>query len=292
MIVRLDTRPPFDVPRNLAWLAGRALPGVEHISGTRYRRAMRMGEREGELSVEVDERGAVLTLSPELRDCAELIVPRIRRLLDLDAQPDRVLAHLGQDPILGESVRQRPGLRVPGAFDPYELAVRAVLGQQVSVKSATTLAGRLVEQLGSSLRGSRLFPPPEVLARTPLDKLRSLGLPARRAETLRTLARAVAEGTVELGPGADPERAMAAMVALPGIGPWTASYVAMRGLGWPDAFPAEDLMIKRALGVSTAREASRRAEAWRPWRAYAVLHLWTAIPVTPSGAPTEASRPR
>lgn len=275
--VRLDTRPPFDALGLFAFLGERALSGIETIDTQRlcYRRVVCLGKHEGSLSVQADKSGVTVSLSPGLVPVVMQIVPRIRRLFDLDAQPEQVLARLGDDPRIGARVRNNPGLRLPGAFDPYELSVRAVLGQQISVKAATTLTRRLVEQLGRPIEGGLSFPSPDTLAATPIEALRAIGLPARRALSLQTLARAIADEVVDLGPGADVEEAILALCKLPGIGPWTASYIAMRGLGWPDAFPAGDLAVCKALGVRTARRAEQMSEPWRPWRAYAVLHLWT-----------------
>lgn len=275
--IRLDTRSPFDRAGMMSFLAGRALEPVETIDAERqsYRRTARVGPHEGSVEVTLDDRGAAVELSPGLLPVVAQVVPRIRRLFDLDARPDQVSEHLQRDPVVGKMARQRPGQRLPGAFDPGELAMRAVLGQQVSVKAANTLTRRLLSSLGREAGAGWLFPSPADLAGCSPQALREIGLPARRAETLRAIAQALADETIDLGPGADPEIAMAALCELPGIGPWTASYVAMRGLGWPDAFPAGDLAVMRALSAKTPREAEQKAEAWRPWRAYAVMHLWS-----------------
>jgi AraC family transcriptional regulator of adaptative response / DNA-3-methyladenine glycosylase II len=203
------------------------------------------------------------------------MVTRVRRLFDLDADPLRIDAHLAEDPRLAPSVRARPGLRVPGAWDTFELGVRAILGQQVSVAGATTLAGRLVQRLGRPVPGgpaglTHLFPTPEALAAADAA---SLGLPRARAAAIVGLARATAEGRRPLEPGEGP-------VALAGIGPWTAAYVAMRAGRDPDAFPAGDLALRRALAgeggpAPPEREVNLRSEPWRPWRAYAAMHLWS-----------------
>jgi AraC family transcriptional regulator of adaptative response / DNA-3-methyladenine glycosylase II len=212
-----------------------------------------------------------LTLAPVLMD----VVARLRALFDLDARPDVVAAQLGPDALLGPLLRARPGLRVPGAFDNLELAIRAVLGQQVSVRAATTLSGRLAQHFGGA------FPSAATLAAASLPEIQALGLPAARARTLLTLGRAVADGAVDLGRGAEPARALTALQQLPGIGPWTAHYIAMRALRWPDAFPAGDLALRKALGAPSTRAVEARAQAWQPWRAYAVMHLWASL-----GSPT------
>ncbi|MDP1922547.1 MAG: adenosine deaminase, partial [Myxococcales bacterium] len=192
-------------------------------------------------------------------------------------------ACLSKDVTLRPLVRATPGLRVPGAFDGFETTVRAVLGQQVSVKGATTLAGRLVERFETPVRtpfdGLRfVFPTPARLAQASERELASIGLPGARARTLLELARAVKAGLV-LEPGVDVEGVLTRLGALPGFGPWTTQYVAMRALGSPDAFPASDLGVLKALKVTRAAEALERAESWRPWRAYATLHLWSSLEV-------------
>jgi AraC family transcriptional regulator of adaptative response / DNA-3-methyladenine glycosylase II len=184
--------------------------------------------------------------------------------------------------LLAPCVRAHPGLRVPGAFDAFEMTVRAILGQQVSVRAATTLSGRLVARFGEPVETpheelSRLFPTPETLAAAREDDVAALGLPGARARGLLAVARAVAEGAVRLERHAEVDATMAALEELPGIGAWTAHYIAMRALRWPDAFPASDLGIRKALGGLTAKATAERAEAWRPWRAYAALHLWTSL---------------
>ncbi len=210
------------------------------------------------------------------------MVQRVRRLFDLDADPLRIATDLGRDPDLARLVAARPGVRVPGAWDPFELAVRAVLGQQVSVKGATTLAGRLVQTFGKPVEttGSQglthRFPRADELADADLS---GIGLPRARAATVRALAGAVASGELSLeGPGS--LDAMEELRSIEGVGDWTAQYVAMRALNEPDAFPAGDLGLRRAVShvdrIVTAAALARRAEAWRPWRAYAAMWLWTS----------------
>jgi len=221
-------------------------------------------------------------------------VSRCRQLLDLDADACAINAVLAADGLLAPLVAARPGLRVPGTYDGFELAVRAVLGQQVSVPAARTLAGRLAGRFGTRLEmpdrsPSVLFPSPADLAGADLS---GVGLTAARQATLRALAAAVASGTLELDHGADPEETAARLGELPGIGPWTIAYILMRAVGDPDAFPAGDLGLRRALdglGSSTAR-----ADRWRPWRAYAAVHLWSwsgGAPTTAAGSPPAAARP-
>jgi AraC family transcriptional regulator of adaptative response / DNA-3-methyladenine glycosylase II len=207
------------------------------------------------------------------------LVARLRRLFDLDARPADVDGQLARDPALGRLVRATPGLRVPGAFDGFETAVRAVLGQQVTVKGATTLAGRLAARFGAPARTpieglDRLFPTPARLAAATAGEIAALGMPRARARALRHLARAAKAG-LRLEPGTAVEGTMARLAELPGFGDWTTQVVAMRALRWPDAFPAADLGVLRALRVRSARAALARAEAWRPWRAYATMYLWS-----------------
>lgn len=267
LVLRLDYRPPLDWTAMCAFLGARALSGIEQVVDGIYRRSVPTEGAVGSLSVApLPGRPALrVTLSENLTPQLVDIVARVRRLFDLDAHPDRIAQQLGADPLLAPGVERRPGLRVPGAFDPFETAVRAILGQQVSVRAATTIAGRLVARFGP--------PTPEVIAAAPVAELRALGLTQARAETLRTLAYAVLEGTVRFD-APDPEETIARLIALPGIGPWTAHYLAMRALSWPDAFPAGDLGVKKALGLTAERAIVARAERWRPWRAYAVMHLW------------------
>lgn len=279
--LRLDYRPPLDWAALLAFLRGRAVAGVEAIDDRSYARAVALGGVSGQVRVVADPALPELRVSASRSLAPQLpgLVARLRCLFDLDARPDAIAAVLCDDPTLRPRVTARPGLRVPGAFDGFELAARAVLGQQVSVRAATTLCGRLVERFGRRLAPALpavVFPRPDELARAPVDAVRAIGLPERRAASLVALARAVTEGRVDLSPGADPGRVGAALQELPGIGPWTAQYVAMRALRWPDAFPAGDLVVKRALVVASERAAEACAAGWRPWRAYGVMHLWSA----------------
>jgi AraC family transcriptional regulator of adaptative response / DNA-3-methyladenine glycosylase II len=279
----LDYRAPFDWGAMLAFLRPRATPGVEAIRGETYLRTARVGNHRGWLAVApMAERPALraevsFSLAPALMP----IVARLRRLFDLDAQPELIAKQLANDPDLLRWVRARPGLRVPGAFDGFETAARAVLGQQVTVAAATTFAGRVAATLGEPIDTphpelSRLWPAPERVAREPAEALSALAILPSRARTLRQLASAVARGELILSPLADVETALQKLQELPGIGPWTAQYVAMRALGWPDAFPESDLGIRKALGGASTGEARRRAERWRPWRAYGAMHLWVS----------------
>jgi AraC family transcriptional regulator of adaptative response / DNA-3-methyladenine glycosylase II len=287
--LRLEYRPPLDWVALLGFLGARAIPGVEAVDGARWTRVVRVGDARGTIEVEPAPGGAAalearfsLSLAPR----ALPLVARLRALFDLDAHPEVIAAQLALDPRLAPLVAARPGLRVPGAFEPFEVAVRALLGQQVSVRAATTLATRLVARAGGWV------PDAATLATWPLEDIRALGLPAQRARALHALALAVARGDVCLDRGVDPDATQRALLTLPGVGPWTASYVAMRALGWPDALPAGDLVLRQRLELPDARAVEARAEAWRPWRAYGVLHLWTAGPPGPAPNPSPTPRPR
>lgn len=282
LTLRLALRPPYDPARMLAWLAARAVPGVETVERGAYRRVLALpsGHAVVELRLHADHVDATM----DLADVADLptALARCRRLLDLDADPVAIAEVLAGDPALGPRVAVDPGLRVPGSVDPQETAFKAVLGQQISVAAARTHAARLVALAGSSLHTptgalTHAFPTAGQIARADLD---ALGMPDARRRTLGELARRLADGRVVLDPGADRAATREALLATPGVGPWTADYVALRGLGDPDAFPATDLVlvrVARALGVAqTPRELKTVSERWRPWRAYAAHHLWSA----------------
>jgi AraC family transcriptional regulator of adaptative response / DNA-3-methyladenine glycosylase II len=279
----LDFRAPFDWPAMLAFLGPRATPNVEAVRGETYLRTARLGNHRGWIAITtVPGRPALraeisLSLAPALMP----LVARLRRLFDLDAQPELIAAQLCGDRDLAPRVRARPGLRVPGAFDGFEIAARAVLGQQVSVGAATTLAGRVAASLGERIDTphpelNRIWPDPDRIARGPAESLSALGILPSRARTMRMLASASARGDLALSGVADVPSALQELEQLPGIGPWTAQYVAMRALRWPDAFPESDLGIRKALGGGSSAEVRRRSERWRPWRAYAAMHLWVS----------------
>jgi AraC family transcriptional regulator of adaptative response / DNA-3-methyladenine glycosylase II len=269
----------------LSHLGSRAIPGVELVRGGAYLRTADVAGRRGWLRVEVDPARDALraTISTSLAGALMTIVARLRRLFDLDAEPAAIAAHLARDPRLAAHVRARPGLRVAGAFDAFEAAARAVLGQQVSVAAARTIVGRLAAQLGEGIATphaelARVFPSAPVVARRSDAALATLlGIPSRRAKTLRAIAGAVANGALALDAAGEPTRLIDQIVALPGMGPWTAHSLAMRALGWPDAFPEGDLVLRKALGGISGPEARALAEPWRPWRAYGATHLWTHV---------------
>ena len=282
----LSYRPPYDWPAMLGWLVPRRTPGVELVADGRYRRAVRIGEHCGVITVGPEPKASALRveLSPSLLPALVPLLTRVRRLFDLDADPAIVREHLAEDPRLGSLVKRRPGLRVAGAIDGFELALRAVLGQQVSVPGASTLAGRLVAILGEPLTPeladdtlARLPVTAERLAQAGESKVAGIGLPKARARTVIALAQAVAAGRLDLAPGADIARTRSTLMELPGVGEWTTEYVLMRAIRWPDAFPAGDLGLRKAAGGISAAQLRRRAEAWRPWRSYAAAHLWQSL---------------
>jgi AraC family transcriptional regulator, regulatory protein of adaptative response / DNA-3-methyladenine glycosylase II len=280
--VRLPFRPPLQAQALLDWLAARAVPGVEEVDGSVYRRSLRLVHGAGVVEVGFEDEAVRCRLWLDDARDTDMAAACVRRLLGLDADPAAVGAVLGRDPLLGPLVASAPGLRVPGAVDGAELAVRAVLGQQVSVAAARTAAGRLAAAYGEPVAGAqggvvRLFPSAATLAG--LDSA-SLPMPRARAVALVGLCRAWAAGELQLEPGADRDEARRGLLALPGIGPWTAGYVAMRALGDPDVFLVEDLGVRHGLaslgGPTDQRAARQLAEAWAPWRSYASQYLWRA----------------
>ena len=278
LVYRLAYRPPYDWTALASFLEGRAIPGVELVTPESYRRTIDVNGKSGVLEVSPVAGKDHLLLSVSLQDLDGVIdlVSRVRRMFDCSAAPAVIGDHLAADPLLAPLVRRRPGLRLPSAWDPFEMTVRAILGQQVSVAAATTISGRLVDRLGTLIAPpqeglTHLFPSPATVAKTDLN---GLGLTTKRAETVKGFAAAVAAGRLVLDAPLGVEEFAARMVALPGIGPWTAQYVAMRALGEPDGFPASDLGLKHA---SPGVDLATRSENWRPWRSYAALHLWASL---------------
>ncbi|HLK34675.1 MAG TPA: AlkA N-terminal domain-containing protein, partial [Terriglobales bacterium] len=277
-LLRLPFRPPFDWAALLAFLAPRATPGVEAVGEGKYRRSISLHGSEGWLEVSLDEAPHTLLVRVQFGDPQSLflIVEHVRAMFDLNADWIAIHRTLKTDPLLRPVVRDSPGLRVPGCWNGFELAVRAILGQQVTVKGATALAGRLVQAYGKPISGmgnlTHQFPTPEVLAEA---NVCSIGLPRARGETIRALARAVHDGHLKFEGVVDCEEFLARLCEIPGIGRWTAQYVAMRALGEPDAFPSGDIGLLRATGVTSSRALEQRAEVWRPWRAYAAMYLWS-----------------
>lgn len=281
LMLQLAYRPPFDWPGLLSFLGTRALKGVEHVRDGAYLRTVRLGAHRGWVHVrDVPEKRALLVeLTHSLAPALPALLDRLRHIFDLSARPDVIAAHLGRDEWLANSVARNPGLRVPGAFDGFELAVRAILGQQVTVQGARTLAGRFVDAFGEAVETphpelTRFCPTAERVSTADVADIAALGIIRMRARSILAVAGEIAAGRVRLAAGADPEITVQRLTALPGIGPWTAHYIAMRALGWPDAFPKEDLALRNRLGGVTPAEAERLSQGWRPWRSYATLHLW------------------
>lgn len=307
LTLRLGYRPPYDLAAMLEFLGGRALPGIELVDAGSYSRVIGSADAPGWLRVDAWPAGrgepAPDALRLTLHGCPpsrmQDTVQRVRRMFDLDADPGVIAAHLARDPRLAPLLQARPGLRLPSGWDGFEIAVRAVIGQQVSVAAARTLTARLSQRFGAPLPEAlaahgfaHLFPTPEALVDADLD---GLGLIGSRIATIRAIAAALLEGRVDFDRSRTLEDVVARWVTLPGIGPWTAQYIALRALGHPDAFPAEDLVLQKTLPRASAGEARMsakalraHAEAWRPWRGYAVFHLWReaaeATPARPAAA--------
>lgn len=285
--LRLSYRPPYDFSSLLTFLRGRALPGIEVVDDESYSRVFGPADSPGWLRLSAWPNGEnALRLQLHCPQPAQMltVVTRIRRMFDLDADPQSISAVLQTTPHVRPLLRKRPGLRLPGSWDGFEVAVRAILGQQVSVAAARTLATRIVHRYGEALPMpiapglERLFPAPDVLAEA---DLRAMGVTGARAESIRGVARAVLDGRVDFRVEQSLDEFVERWVALPGIGEWTAHYMAMRALSHPDAFPAADLILRRAASDSentiSTKALINLAEAWRPWRAYAVMHLWRSM---------------
>jgi len=284
--LRLSYQAPYDWAAISRFLAARAIPGVELVNDRgHYRRSIAIAHHHGAICVAPDPHGNRLAVNIRIADIATLaiIVGRVRHLFDLGADPALIGAHLSQDAILRPLVAARPGLRVPGAWDGFELAVRGMLGQQITVGAATKLAGKLVAAHGTPLQGNddtgltHVFPSAAIVAAA---DLRALGMPGARARAISAIAAAAAADPRLFAMGQENDAAMTRLRALPGVGDWTAQYIAMRALREPDAFLPTDIGLLRAMkgsdGIRPApAEILARAEAWRPWRAYAALHLWT-----------------
>ncbi len=284
---QLEFRPPLAWHSLLDYLRLRAIPGVEMADATHYRRTVAIDSAEGWIAVSRGKKDNALNveMSPSLAPVIGAVIARVKRLFDLGAVPDAVSALLLGDPLLGKTVRRIPGLRVAGAFDGFELAVRAILGQQVSVKGATTLAGRWAQAFGTPIATpypmlNRLTPTARQMTAVTADEISALGIVGARARCLVQLAPAVLDKRVILSFAPNVEEQIDALMRLPGIGPWTAQYIAMRALHWPDAFPSGDLMLLRAANANQ-KQLKQLAEGWRPWRAYATHYLWQSLGVHP-----------
>ncbi|MEO7741495.1 MAG: AlkA N-terminal domain-containing protein [Usitatibacter sp.] len=301
----LAFRPPYDWEAMLGFLAKRAITGVEAVDARQYRRTLRLGPgpRRGEsaragadsaraggdgaspggedvvgwIQVALAPRRPALrvTMSTSLATAVPGVLARVKSLFDLGCRPDEIAA------ALGPLAAARPGLRLPGAVDGFEVAVRAILGQQVTVKAATTVAARFAKAFGDPFETRHpgldtLFPTPATVATLTEDAVARLGIIASRARAIVAIARAVESGALHLAPSADVDATLAALTELPGVGPWTAQYIAMRALAWPDAFPHPDVAALKAMKL-TGKRALDAAEAWRPWRSYALIHLWKSL---------------
>jgi AraC family transcriptional regulator of adaptative response / DNA-3-methyladenine glycosylase II len=278
----LAFRPPYDWAAMLAFLGARTIAGVEAVEGGFYRRTVRISvdgkDQLGWLQIGLSPKRPALrvAVSASLAKALPPVLSRVKALMDLACHPAEVAQ------ALGPLAKPNPGLRVPGAFDGFEVAVRAILGQQVTVAAARTVAGRFAEAFGDlvatpfeTLRTA--FPTARRVAQLPYGRIAALGMPGARAKTVLALAKAVASGDLVLMPNADIEATLEKLKSLPGVGEWTAQYIAMRALAWPDAFPHTDYGVMKALGSKDARRVLERGEAWRPWRAYAVMHLWQSL---------------
>jgi AraC family transcriptional regulator of adaptative response / DNA-3-methyladenine glycosylase II len=280
----LAYRPPLAWKPLLRFMADRATPGVEAVIDDAYLRTVGIGKHRGWIKVSpvAGRHALAVELSTPLLPVLASVLARVKCVFDLAARPDVICECLASHKRLAGIVRRVPGLRVPGAFDGFELAVRAILGQQISVRAATTLAGRVAGAYGEPIETpfkmlDRLTPTAERVSRVRPASLEKLGMRSAIAVGVREMAAAVTRRRVCLERGCDPEAAIETLVAFPGVGPWTAQYIAMRALGWPDAFPDGDLGLAKALGEPSARALRAAAEGWRPWRAYAAMYLWETL---------------
>lgn len=277
--VELAYRPPFDWERMLAFLGPRAVDGVERVADGVWMTTARLAGPGGAAA------GWIRVANAPSRSCLRVevaaglarvlpvVVARVRRIFDLSCEP-QVVAEA-----LGELAASAPGLRIPGAFDGFQMAIAAILGQQVTVKAARTVVGRLARAFGEPVAtpvpGIDLsFPQPATIAAASVDSIASLGIIRQRVAALQAVAAAVASGGLALSPPADVAETVRRLRALPGVGEWTAQYIALRALAWADAWPSGDVVLRKALGAGSRREADAKAERWRPWRGYAALHLW------------------
>jgi AraC family transcriptional regulator of adaptative response / DNA-3-methyladenine glycosylase II len=281
--LQLAYRPPYNWTGILNFLKARELKGVEWVTDSFYARTVNFDDHKGWIKVSQlkNKNALLLELTHTLMPVLPALLRRLRELFDLNARPDLISEHLGRDSILSPLVKVNPGLRVPGAFNAFELGVRAILGQQITVKAATTIAGRFVAAFGDPIQTpfpelNRLSPSSARVARATIDDLAKQGILSARCKSILAVARAEISNSLSLENGShqSPKITIQRLSELPGIGPWTAHYIAMRALRWPDAFPKEDIAIRNKLGGVTAKQADALSQPWRPWRSYAVLHLW------------------
>ncbi|MGH9691074.1 MAG: AlkA N-terminal domain-containing protein [Candidatus Acidiferrales bacterium] len=281
--LQLSYRPPYDWPGILAFLKARELKGIECATDDFYARTVHLGDRKGWIKVTQAKKKNALMLefTHDLSPVLPALLGRVRDLFDLNARPDIISKHLRKDKILSPLIKTNPGMRVPGAFNGFEMGLRAILGQQVTVKAATTIACRFVEAFCEPIvtpypELSYLAPSPAKIAKARVDDLAKHRIVRARCKSIIALAQAHVSGKLSLDSGAhhNPDVTIGRLAELPGIGPWTAHYIAMRALRWPDAFPKEDIAVRNNLGGVTAKQAEQMSQAWRPWRSYAVLYLW------------------
>lgn len=279
--LQLSYRAPYDWQRMLNFLQERMIKDVEYVTDSFYARTIRIDTHTGWIKVThtPEKRALMMEFTHSLTPVLPILLERLRNLFDLNARPDVIAEHLKKSKQLKASVSKKPGLRVPGTFDGFEMAVRAILGQQVTVKAATTIACRFANAFGEKIvtpfpQLSRLSPLPEHVAKTTVDDIAKLGIISARAKSIIALAKTYAAGELQLEAGLNPEKIIQQLIALPGIGQWTAHYIAMCALRWPDAFPKEDIAVRNSLGCVTAKQAEELSQSWRPWRSYAVLHIW------------------
>jgi AraC family transcriptional regulator, regulatory protein of adaptative response / DNA-3-methyladenine glycosylase II len=290
-LTRLSYHAPFDWPRMLRFLHARSVKGVEIVRDDAYLRTLRLGSHAGWITVRdaPGESALLVESTPSLKPVLPALLDRLADLFDLHARPDLISAHFAADPVLAAAVSARPGLRVPGAFDGFELAARAILGQQITVKAATTIAGRFAAALGEPIETphaelTHLSPLARRVSAATIDEIASLGIIQTRARSLIAIAQEMESGRLTLDAGANPIATIAQLIELPGIGAWTSHYIAMRALRWTDAFPKEDIALRNALGKVSAVRAELLSQPWRPWRSYATVHLWCEAGERASGA--------
>jgi len=276
-LFRLDYRPPYNWRRLLDFLTARTVAGMERTDGDRYARTIELNGKSGWIEIAPQPEKNFLSVRVQFGDSTQLfrIVERVRGMFDVDADWSAISKTFHADPVLRRSVPEDLGIRIPGSWDPFELTVRAILGQQVSVAAATAAAERLVQRFGPSCQGAqgltRVFPSPQKLLQADLT---GVGLTRAKAEAIRAFAEAVCGKQICFEGVLDMDEFRARLLAIPGIGRWTSEYVAMRALRDPDAFPSGDLELRQRLGNCTARELEQCSQAWRPWRAYAAMLVW------------------
>jgi len=284
ILLRLAYRPPIAWLQLINFLASRSAGYVDRIDGAKYSRTISLGGQDGWFTAwqEKEKNQILVEVSENLLPCLHLLKVTLRFLFDLDANPLVIESHLLKQKVLKPIVKGLPGLRVPGCVDGFELALRAVLGQQISVKAATTIFGRFVQAFGRKINTpyddlNRLAPQPETIAKQPRKTIVSMGLTQKRAETVLALAQAIVSKNLDLSMGVDAQEAEEKLLAIPGIGPWTAQYIGIRALADADALPHSDLGLFKALKVKTSKEVIAATEKWRPWRAYGALYLWYSL---------------